>query len=66
MHRVGEGVLLTGGLTGSLINFIFPAMAFLRTHGDGEGGRMQARALLVFGVVVMLASVVLTIVKALK
>ena len=66
MRDFGVILDLTGGLTGSLINFIFPAMAYLRTHSDEEEGRLQARALLVFGVIVMLASVVLTIVNAMK
>lgn len=59
---------LSGGLTGSLINFIFPALAYLRTHAEGEEGaaRGQAYLLLVFGFVVMLASVGLTIVKAMS
>ena len=54
---------LTGGVTGSAINFIFPALAYLRTHpGSWHAGALM---LLAFGLAVLVATVVITFSRAL-
>ena len=54
---------LTGGVTGSAINFIFPALAYLRTHPGWHAG---ALSLLAFGIAVLCATVVITFSRALQ
>lgn len=66
----GYIVDLTGGLTGSMVSFILPALVYLGATAGfpryERGFRWQSRALIGFGVVVMIVvpiGVIMDIVK---